>query len=81
MRRSAMSKEEAETSVSAAVTDGSEEKKKDTGPFAEGEKVLAYHGPLIYEAKVVRDAAQASFLIRCFCCDLLLILRIPLLEL
>jgi mortality factor 4-like protein 1 len=26
--------------------------KKDTGPFREGEKVLAYHGPLIYEAKI-----------------------------
>ncbi|GBG79240.1 hypothetical protein CBR_g29291 [Chara braunii] len=24
---------------------------RDTGPFLEGEKVLAYHGPLIYEAK------------------------------
>eukprot|EP00250_Pteridium_aquilinum_P034886 c8265_g1_i1 orf=374-1294(-) len=34
--------------------DGNSEGASDGGLFSEGEKVLAYHGPLIYEAKVQR---------------------------
>ncbi|KAI5059453.1 hypothetical protein GOP47_0025772 [Adiantum capillus-veneris] len=34
--------------------DGNSEDASDGGLFSEGEKVLAYHGPLIYEAKVQR---------------------------
>jgi hypothetical protein len=29
-------------------------KEKEVGLFREGDKVLAYHGPLIYEAKVCK---------------------------
>lgn len=42
-------------SASAAVKDESDEsgdEKKETGTFREGEKVLAYHGPLIYDTKI-----------------------------
>lgn len=44
-------------SASAAVkdeTDESGDEKKETGQFREGEKVLAYHGPLIYDTKIQR---------------------------
>lgn len=43
-----------------ATTDArdSHEEMSEAGTFAEGEKVLAYHGPLIYEAKIQRAEVQ-----------------------
>ncbi|KAG0555798.1 hypothetical protein M758_11G003100 [Ceratodon purpureus] len=41
----------------AAVKDeseGSGDEKPETGQFTEGEKVLAYHGPLIYDTKILK---------------------------
>ncbi|XKL67984.1 hypothetical protein PGB90_003475 [Kerria lacca] len=36
------------------------EKKMEKSRFSEGEKVLCYHGPLIYEAKCINVKISAS---------------------
>ncbi|XP_024381313.1 protein MRG1 [Physcomitrium patens] len=50
-------------SSSAMVKDEAEDsgvEKTETGPFKEGEKVLAYHGPLVYDTKIQKAEFQKN---------------------
>lgn len=46
--------------MAAAKDEDSEQKANGSGPFSEGEAVLAYHGPRIYEAKVLKAELRGT---------------------